>query len=87
LDACRWTATSDTLLVLLSSSAKVFVTEENGSEMVLGTVHACGYVGELFLDGRLRSASVVALETTVCSVIPSATWTACWSSNWRWRAP
>jgi CRP/FNR family cyclic AMP-dependent transcriptional regulator len=59
----------DSLFVILSGRVKVFVADEEGREMVLD-IHGPGdYVGEMALDGRPRSASVVALEPTVCSML------------------
>jgi CRP/FNR family cyclic AMP-dependent transcriptional regulator len=61
---------TELMYVLLSGSARVFVTDDNGREIDLGTVHAGDYVGELVLDGGLRSASVMSLEPLRCFVIP-----------------
>jgi CRP/FNR family cyclic AMP-dependent transcriptional regulator len=59
----------DSLFVILSGRVKVFVADEEGREMVLD-IHGPGdYVGEMALDGRPRSASVIAMEPTVCSVL------------------
>ena len=59
----------DSLFVILAGRVKVFVADEEGREMVLD-IHGPGdYVGEMALDGRPRSASVIALEPTVCSVL------------------
>ncbi len=59
----------DALYVILSGRVKVFVADAEGREMVLD-IHGPGdYVGEMALDGRPRSASVIALEPTTCSVL------------------
>lgn len=59
----------DSLFVILSGRAKVFVADAEGREMVLD-IHGPGdYVGEMALDGRPRAASVMAMEPTVCSVL------------------
>lgn len=59
----------DSLFVILSGRVKVYVADVEGREMVLD-IHGPGdYVGEMALDGRPRSASVLALEPTVCSVL------------------
>jgi CRP/FNR family cyclic AMP-dependent transcriptional regulator len=59
----------DSLYVILSGRVKVFVADADGREMVLD-IHGPGdYVGEMSLDGRPRSASVLAMEPTVCSVL------------------
>ena len=59
----------DSLFVILSGRAKVFVADADGREMVLD-IHGPGaYVGEMALDGHPRAASVMAMEPTVCSVL------------------
>jgi CRP/FNR family cyclic AMP-dependent transcriptional regulator len=59
----------DSLFVILSGRAKVFVADADGREMVLD-IHGPGdYVGEMALDGQPRAASVMAMEPTVCSVL------------------
>jgi CRP/FNR family cyclic AMP-dependent transcriptional regulator len=63
---------SDSLYILLSGRVKVYSTNADGKEIVI-TVHGAGeYVGELALDGGLRSASVMTLEPTTCSVVGAA---------------
>jgi CRP/FNR family cyclic AMP-dependent transcriptional regulator len=59
----------DTLFVILAGKVKVYVSDDDGREMILD-IHGPGdYVGEMSLDGRPRSASVMTLEQTTCSVI------------------
>ena len=53
---------TDSVYVILSGRAKVYVSEEDGREVVVNTVGPGEYFGELVLDGGLRSASVMALE-------------------------
>jgi CRP/FNR family cyclic AMP-dependent transcriptional regulator len=62
---------TDSLYVLLSGRAKVFITGEDGREVVLTTVEPCDYFGELVLDGGPRSASVMTLEPCRVFVIPN----------------
>jgi CRP/FNR family cyclic AMP-dependent transcriptional regulator len=59
----------DTLLVILSGKVKVYVSDDDGREMILDMHDAGEYVGEMSLDGRPRSASVMTLEPTTCSVL------------------
>jgi CRP/FNR family cyclic AMP-dependent transcriptional regulator len=59
----------DTLFVILSGKVKVYVSDEAGREMILDMHGAGDYVGEMSLDGRPRSASVMTLEPTTCSVL------------------
>lgn len=53
------------LFVMIEGLVKVFVTSEEGDEMVLVTLHPHDVFGELaLLDGGPRSASAETLETT-----------------------
>jgi CRP/FNR family cyclic AMP-dependent transcriptional regulator len=61
---------TDSLYVLLSGRAKVFITGDDGREVVLSTIEAGDYFGELVLDGGPRSASVMTLEPCRLFVIP-----------------
>ena len=64
--------TTDSLYILLSGRVKVFSTNADGKEVVI-TTHGPGeYLGELALDGGTRSASVMTLEPTTCSVVSGA---------------
>jgi CRP/FNR family cyclic AMP-dependent transcriptional regulator len=64
--------TTDSLFILLSGRVKVYSTNPDGREIVI-TTHGPGeYVGELALDGGVRSASVMTLEPTTCSVVSGA---------------
>lgn len=59
----------DSLYVILTGRVKVYVSDDDGREMILD-IHGPGdYVGEMALDGRPRSASVMTLEPTTCSVV------------------
>ena len=60
---------SDSLYILLSGRVKVYSTSAEGKEIVITTHGAGEYVGELALVGGLRSASVMTLEPTTCSVV------------------
>jgi len=61
---------TDSLYILLAGRVKVFVSEEDGREVVLSTIREGNYFGELVLDGGRRSASIAALEPCRCFVIP-----------------
>ena len=63
---------TDALYVLLAGSAKAFVADADGDEVVLSTIPQGDYFGEVTLDGSPRSASVAALEPSRCFVIPRA---------------
>ena len=59
----------DSLFVILSGKVKVYVSDDEGREMILDIYGPGDYVGEMALDGRPRSASVMTLEPTSCSVV------------------
>lgn len=60
---------SDSLFVVLSGKVKAFVSDSEGHELILDTQGPGDYVGEMALDGKARSASVVTLEPTTFSVV------------------
>ncbi len=59
----------ESMFVILSGKVKVYVSDDDGREMILDIYGAGDYVGEMSLDGRPRSASVMTLEPTTCSVV------------------
>jgi CRP/FNR family cyclic AMP-dependent transcriptional regulator len=60
---------SNSLFFILSGKVKVYSLGDSGREFV-HDVHGVGeYIGEMALDGQPRSASVVTLEPTTCSVL------------------
>jgi CRP/FNR family cyclic AMP-dependent transcriptional regulator len=61
---------TDSLYVVLAGRVKAFVSDENGKEVVVNTIDAGDYFGELVLDGGPRSASVMTLEPCRFFVIP-----------------
>ena len=60
---------SDSLFVVLKGKVKVFVSDNEGHEMILDTHGPGEYVGEMAFDGNPRSASVMTLEATTFSVV------------------
>ncbi len=62
-------APADSFYVVLSGSVKIFVNDPDGKEVVLDTKKAGEYFGEMMLDHRPRSASIVALEPSEFAVI------------------
>ena len=60
---------SDSVFVVLSGRVKVFLSDTEGHEMILDTQGPGEYVGEMALDGKPRSASVMTLEPTSFSVV------------------
>ncbi len=63
----------DSLFIIISGRVKVYVSDSQGREMILD-IHGPGqYVGEMALDGRPRSASVMTLEATSCAIVTRET--------------
>ncbi len=63
---------ADALFIILSGRVKVYAANEAGKEVILTTMGAGEYLGELALDGGVRSASVMTLEPTTCAVVAGA---------------
>jgi CRP/FNR family transcriptional regulator, cyclic AMP receptor protein len=63
---------SDSVFVILSGRVKAFVSDSEGHELTLNTQGPGDYVGEMALDGKPRSASVVTLEPSTFSVVQRA---------------
>jgi len=60
---------SDSLYVILSGRVKVFVSDEQGKDLVLNIQGPGEYFGELALDEGPRSASVATMEPCKMAVI------------------
>lgn len=60
---------TDAIYIVLSGRIKAYVESSAGREFVLGIYGPNEYVGEMSLDGGPRSASVITMEPTVCSVV------------------
>lgn len=60
---------SNTLFVILSGRVKVYSADASGREVVYDDHGPGEYVGEMALDGRPRSASVMTLEAATCAVL------------------
>jgi CRP-like cAMP-binding protein len=60
---------ADALYVVLSGRVKIFVNDASGNEVVLDTKKAGEYFGEMMLDHRPRSASILTLEPCELAVI------------------
>ena len=59
----------ESLFVLLQGRVKVYATDDTGREITYGNIDSGDYFGEMSLDGGPRSASVITLESCVCSVV------------------
>lgn len=64
---------TDSLYVILSGRVKVFLGDEAGKEIALGTQGPGEYFGEMVLDGGPRSASVMTLEPCRFAMVPKQT--------------
>ena len=63
----------DSLYIVLSGQLRAFSTGADGREVTYG-IHGPGeYVGEMGLDGGLRSANVQTLQASVCALVTRAT--------------
>ena len=60
---------TDSLYVMLAGRARVYVSNAQGREVQLNVMGAGEYFGEVTLDGRPRSASVMAAEDCRCAVV------------------
>ncbi len=60
---------TDSLYVVLSGKARVFVADDKGREVQLNQLGPGEYFGEVTLDGGPRSASVMALEDCRCAIV------------------
>jgi CRP/FNR family cyclic AMP-dependent transcriptional regulator len=60
---------SDSVYFILSGQVKVFLADDDGHEVVIGTVKAGDYFGEMALEPGSRSASIMALEPVNLAVV------------------
>lgn len=61
---------TDSLYVILTGRVKAFVSDPGGKEVIVNTIGAGDYFGELVLDGGARSASIMTLEPSRFFIIP-----------------
>jgi CRP-like cAMP-binding protein len=61
---------ADSLLAILRGKVKVYLLDANGQELVVDVRGAGGYVGEMMLDDKPRSAWVKTIEPSEFAVIP-----------------
>lgn len=72
---------TDALYVILEGKAKAYVSDASGKEAVLSLMGRGEYFGELSIDERPRSASVMTLEPSKLLVIPNDKFRAFLSEN------
>lgn len=63
----------NSLIIVLSGALRIFCTGPNGREITLAVYGPGEYVGEMSLDGGLRSASVETEAACVCAVVNGRT--------------
>jgi len=61
---------TSSLYVILSGRVKVYMTGEDGRELVVATLKAGEYFGELVIDGGPRAASIATLEPSRFFILP-----------------
>lgn len=59
----------DTLFFILAGRLRAFGSGAESREITYGTYGPGEYLGEMSLDGGPRSANVIAVETTLCSIV------------------
>ncbi len=65
--------TGDEFYIILAGTVQAFSRDSSGREVIFSTQSAGEYFGEMALDGGARSASVKAVEATICSVLTCRT--------------
>jgi CRP-like cAMP-binding protein len=66
----------DALYVVISGKVKIYLNDERGKELVLSTKGPGDYFGEMMLDDKPRSASVMTLEPAEFAVLSRDLFTA-----------
>ena len=61
--------TGDALYIVLQGRVKVYASNAQGREFAIAFHGPGEYVGEMTLDGGVRSASVVTIDPTVCAIV------------------
>ena len=59
----------ETIYIILSGRLRAYSAAANGREITYGSYGPGEYLGEMSLDGGVRSASVATTEASVCAVI------------------
>ena len=60
---------SDSVYFIVSGHVKVFLADDDGKEVVIGTLKAGDYFGEMALESGSRSASVMALDPVCLAIV------------------
>ena len=59
----------DTIFIILEGNLRVFSADDNAREITYGVYGPGEYLGEISLDGGPRSASVITVQASRCSVV------------------
>ncbi|MBC3875183.1 Crp/Fnr family transcriptional regulator [Undibacterium flavidum] len=60
---------SDSVYFIVSGSVKVFLSDEDGNEVIVANIKANDYFGEMALEEGYRSASVMAVEPVSLAIV------------------
>ena len=60
---------TDSLYVVLNGRVRVYVSDEQGREVHVNSIGPGEFFGEVTLDGRPRSASVMSVEDCRCAIV------------------
>lgn len=60
---------SNSVYFIISGSVKVFLSNDDGNEVIITTIKANDYFGEMALEEGYRSASVMALEPVKLAIL------------------
>lgn len=60
---------SDSVYFVISGSVKVFLADGEGNEVIMATLKAGEYFGEMALEEGFRSASVMAIDAVTAAVV------------------
>ena len=63
----------ETLYIILSGRLRAYSAAANGREITFGTYGPGEYLGEMSLDGGVRSATVQTMEASTCAVVTRET--------------
>jgi CRP/FNR family cyclic AMP-dependent transcriptional regulator len=64
---------SDALFILITGQLKVFTRDRKGRELIYNILEPGEFLGEMFLDGGVRSASVKAVVDSNCIAVDHST--------------